>query len=93
MNEIASKNSEPNYNKTAYQDASSAWPRVAQGISGGAQMGECARQSAKGVIRDRARHLRAEADRLEALARALPEEMPPQADQALWDLAINSRRG
>lgn len=50
------------------------------------------RQSAKGVIRDRARQLHAEADRLEALARALPEELPPQADQALWDLAIAARR-
>jgi hypothetical protein len=59
----------------------------------GASLGDaCGRQSAKGVIRDRVRQLRAEADRLDALARALPEELPPQADQALWDIAINARR-
>ena len=59
-------------------------------VMGAAESG--GRQSAKGVIRDRARQLRNEADRLEALARALPEELPPQADQALWDLAIAARR-
>jgi hypothetical protein len=47
-----------------------------------------ARQSAKGVLRDRVDRLRREADRLEALCKALPEEMPPMADEALWDLAI-----
>lgn len=62
------------------------------GLIQGAAMGECSRQSAKNVIRDRARQLRNEADRLEALARALPEELPSLADQALWDLAFATRR-
>jgi hypothetical protein len=59
----------------------------------GASLGDaCGRQSAKGVIRDRVRQLRSQADELEALARALPEELPPQADAVLWRLVIDARR-
>jgi hypothetical protein len=50
------------------------------------------RQSAKGVLRDRIRMLRHEADQLEALAQSLPEVLPRDADAALWGLAINARR-
>lgn len=51
------------------------------------------RQSAKSVIRNRVLRLRDEANQLEALLRALPEELPPQADQALYSLSIAARRG
>lgn len=55
----------------------------------GAMLGECtARQSARGVLRDRANRMRREADQLEALSRALPEELPRGADEALWELLI-----
>jgi hypothetical protein len=49
------------------------------------------RQSAKGVLRDRIRMLRHEADQLEALAQSLPEVLPRDADAALWSLAIRAR--
>lgn len=63
-------------------------------INGAALMGECCgRQSARAVIRDRIGQLRTEAARLEALLDALPQKLPPDADQALWDLAIAARRG
>jgi hypothetical protein len=52
----------------------------------------CARESAKGVIRERARRLHREADRLEVLAQSLPEVLPPAADEALWDLVTSARR-
>lgn len=52
----------------------------------------CARQNAKGAIRDRASRLRREADRLEALAQSLPEAMLPAVDEALWDLVTSARR-
>jgi hypothetical protein len=44
------------------------------------------RPSAKAALRERIANLRREADRLEALSKALPEEMPRQADDALFDL-------
>ena len=62
-----------------------------QGRVGGEMVGE-ARRSAKGLMRDRAERLRREADQLEALARALPEELPLGADGALWDLLVNDSR-
>lgn len=63
-------------------------------ISGGSMLGDCVmRQNARAVIRDRIGQLRTEAARLEALLDALPAKMPPDADQALWDLAIAARRG
>jgi hypothetical protein len=49
------------------------------------------RMNAKAVLRQRVASLRMEADRLEALARALPEELPPRADEALWDLLLSKR--
>lgn len=51
-----------------------------------------ARQSAKNYIRERAENLRRQADRLELLARSLPELMDARADQALFDLVAESRR-
>lgn len=62
------------------------------GAVGHVGMGDAAggRQSAKGVLRDRIHRLRREAEQLEALAKALPEELPQRADQALWDLLISS---
>lgn len=54
--------------------------------------GECAmRQTAKGAIRVRVNQLRREADRLEALAKALPEELPMPADEVLYDLIRATR--
>ena len=50
------------------------------------------RQNARSVIRDRIGQLRTEAARLEALLDALPQKLPPDADQALWALAIAARR-
>jgi hypothetical protein len=55
-----------------------------------ASIGE-SRQSAKGVLRQRVASLRTEADRLEALGRALPEELPTKADEALWALLLSKR--
>lgn len=55
------------------------------------QMAE-GRQSAKSVLREHIHRLRREADRLEALAEALPEKLPHLADSALWDLLISARR-
>lgn len=64
------------------------------GAIGGAMLGECGmRQNARAVIRDRIGQLRSEAARLEALLDALPAKLPPDADQALWDMAIAARRG
>jgi hypothetical protein len=63
---------------------------------GGADMrGEAfgSRQNARSAIRDRIEQMRREACRLEALLDALPVKLPPDADQALWDLAIAARRG
>lgn len=62
-------------------------------ISGGQAIGIGLRQNARNVIRDRIGQLRNEACRLEALLDALPAKLPPDADQALWDLAISARRG
>jgi hypothetical protein len=44
------------------------------------------RPSAKAALRERIANLRREADRLEVLSKALPEELPRQADDALFDL-------
>ena len=58
------------------------------GALSGAGMQACeARQSAKGRLRDRIKRLRREADQLEALCKALPEELPAAAEDALWGLA------
>jgi hypothetical protein len=56
-------------------------------------MNACAgRMSARNVLIDRANRLRREADGLMALSRAIPENFPHDADEALWELAIGSRR-
>lgn len=49
-----------------------------------------ARQSGRSMIRSRIDRLRREADGLERLLLSIPEEMPREADEALWELA--SRR-
>lgn len=52
----------------------------------------CGRQSARSVIEGRVRRLRNEAEKLDTLLKALPLELPPEADEALWDLACRSGR-
>lgn len=52
----------------------------------------CSRQSAKGVILDRAWRLRRQAEQLEELARSIPENFPLPADEALWQLVCDSHR-
>jgi len=53
---------------------------------------ECAaRQTARNALLTRAMHLREEARQLEGLARAIPENFPPDAELALWRLAIGAR--
>ena len=54
-------------------------------------LNEAARESAKSVLRHRARDLRYRAAQLDALCDALPERLPGEADEALWQLAINAR--
>jgi hypothetical protein len=51
---------------------------------GGQQAG---RQSARGMIASRIARLRREADGLDRLLKSIPEELPPEADEALWSLA------
>lgn len=48
------------------------------------------RPSAKSVLLERAENLRAEAHRLETLARELPEYLSPLAEQTLFNLVIRS---
>lgn len=50
------------------------------------------RMSAKAVLKNRIEHLRAQADKLEALHDSLPEKMPLMADEALWSLVIDCHR-
>ena len=56
-------------------------PKMAGGIlsSGGPS-----RMTARTLIQDRIQKLRREADGLESLLRSIPEQMPPEADEALW---------
>lgn len=50
---------------------------------------ECAgRQSGRGVLLDRAARLEREAAGLRALASAIPDNFPGDADEALWELAL-----
>jgi uncharacterized protein YbjQ (UPF0145 family) len=57
------------------------------GYISGLQNQACeARQSAKSRMRQQAQTMRREADRLDALADALPEVLPEAADFALWAL-------
>lgn len=54
---------------------------------------EVRRQSAIGLIRDQVERLRREAHALEALAYQLEHMvMTSEAEQALWQMAVNSRR-
>lgn len=61
--------------------------RPTQGVDGGVT-GEARRQPGRSVLLDRARQLRREAQALEALASAIPDNFPSDADEALWNLAI-----
>jgi hypothetical protein len=74
-----------NYAKDECAKVTEGYVRGA-GIAGAMCAGS--RQSAKGSLWDRVAMLRREADRLEALAGALPEKLPHEADEALWDLLI-----
>ena len=51
--------------------------------------GTTLRMTAKGALLDRARRLHEQAQGLEALAAAMPD-LPQQADDALWSLAIRA---
>lgn len=81
-------------NKTNYEQARAQCEGVGYATDRGAMLGAAAqmdgcaagRMSSKGALRQRVHFLRREADRLEALSRALPEELPVAADEALWDL-------
>lgn len=60
-------------------------------ILGGEPMG--ARQSATAVLKDQADRLRREAHALESLAYQLEHMvMSSEAEQALWQMAVNARR-
>lgn len=48
------------------------------------------RQSAKGMLEERIYRLRRQANRLESLLNTLPGVLPKEADEALWDLLLNS---
>ena len=45
------------------------------------------RQSGKNALLGKVRQLRQQADRIEALAMAIPENFPLDADAGLWDIA------
>lgn len=49
------------------------------------------RLSARAMIEDKIHRLRAQADGLEALSKALPLELTREADEALWQLLCNVR--
>lgn len=49
------------------------------------------RQSGRAALFERVTKLRREADRLEALARAIPENFPLDADEGLWELVVSRR--
>lgn len=66
-------------NVKAPQPAPSAFDALRQGAA--------ARQSGRGMIRSRIERLRREADGLESLLRSIPEELPFEADEALWSMA------
>lgn len=53
--------------------------------------GMAMRPSARAALREKIERLRVEAAGLEALDRALPLELPPAADEALWTLLVSSR--
>jgi hypothetical protein len=50
------------------------------------------RKSARGMIENEIHFLMYRADKLTKLLGALPAVLPPEADEALWDLLIRSKR-
>lgn len=65
---------------------------AAAGQIQGDSLGQCSqRLTAKVLLRQRIANLRHEANQLEALAGAMPEVLPNDADAALWTL-LNSKR-
>jgi len=44
------------------------------------------RMNARGAIEEAARRVRHRGDGLEALLRALPEDLDPKADEILWEI-------
>lgn len=51
----------------------------------------CYRENAKTLLRRRIDELRRKAEMLERLHDTLPTVMPPEADEALWDLLLVAR--
>lgn len=49
------------------------------------------RTSARTILEERVAQHRRWADGLESLLKALPLELPPRADEALWDLVYRAR--
>jgi hypothetical protein len=49
------------------------------------------RENARSMIRRRISELRRKADGLEELLAQIPANLHPSADEALWQLAMNSR--
>lgn len=56
-----------------------------------AQDMQASRLNAAAAIEEHIMRLRQRADGLEALLNALPRELPPKADEALWQLVIHTR--
>ena len=50
------------------------------------------RESAMHTLDDMIRRTERDLERLQALRRALPQQMPPEADEALWLIFCQSRR-
>lgn len=66
--------------------------KAEEALSATASRDQCgSRESGRGVLLSHARRLRHEADLCEALARAIPDNFPRDADEALWTLAIGRR--
>lgn len=57
-------------------------PKTAQPLASAAR----GRQSGRGALLSRVHILRQQADRLEALAMAIPENFPLDADAGLWEI-------
>lgn len=64
-----------------------------EGANSGRGYAECAaRESGKRALMDVVRRLRREADQIEALARAIPDNFPADADAGLWLLTSFHKR-
>jgi hypothetical protein len=70
-----------------YENAKQATDRVHTPLRGGIADGCAARQSGKNALLSKVRMLRSQADRIEALAYAIPDNFPLDADAGLWEIA------